>query len=400
LADEQALKELLADPAVRRRLLQALNRPTSSRAHATFSWLDCLRRPATLAYTGGLTVAVLAVVLGTKIYQQSLREAVQPPTEDTEVAVQAPLKDSETKEKVAPSVPEKPAADKSTKREKSAVLPSQDQRSRSAREDRQLRSKQDQMQKQAPVQALEKSTEDRTASKPRADSPSRATAPESPESHATAPPSTPAVSARALFYGEVPVSSDIGMILQEREVKTFSDEPRPERKLDRLAPRGKAAETSAQVKPLGLRYSFVVEAADGQDREVDAKTAKQHMGLVYLTFETNQTAYLQIWKADAAMPQLLFPQKETGQISMRIAGGQRERVLLPSEREALVIRASRVPFGPVTRQEAVILGRSSANQIQETVSGSKAGRQEQATYIVIQDRSPTAQMTAEIRFDQ
>jgi hypothetical protein len=47
-----------------------------------------------------------------------------------------------------------------------------------------------------------------------------------------------------------------------------------------------------------------------------------------------------------------------------------------------------------------MLGRLSANQIQETVSGSKTGQQEQATYIVSQDPSPTAQMTAEIRFDQ
>jgi hypothetical protein len=407
LTDEQALKELLADPAVRGRLLQALNQPPSSRANATFSWLDWLRRPTTLAYAGGLTVIVLAVVLGTKIYQESLREAGQQPTENAEPAVRSPLKDGEIKEKAAPTVPEKPAADKSTKGEGSAGRPSQEQGSRSARDDRKLRSEQDQVQKQAPAKALGKSAEEGSASgsKQKAESPSQAATPESLELHATAPASEPAASARALFYGQVPESSDIGMFLREEEAKqpyaqSTPEVNRPERNLNRFAPTSKAADVSAQAKPLGLRYSFVIQETNGQEREVDARAAKQHIGQVYLTVEANQNAYLQIWKADAAMPQLLAPQKETGQISVRVAGGQRQRLPLPLERETLVIRASRMPFGPVTRQEGVMLGRLSANQIQETVSGSKTGQQEQATYIVSQDPSPTAQMTAEIRFDQ
>ena len=67
-----------------------------------------------LAYAGGLTVAVLAVVLGTNIYQ-TLGEAV-PPREDLEVQVKVALKSSKTKENVAPAIAEKPDTDKSTKR--------------------------------------------------------------------------------------------------------------------------------------------------------------------------------------------------------------------------------------------------------------------------------------------
>src|SRR5262249_2358503 len=134
LADEQALKEILADPAVRRRLLQALNQTGPS--GAALSWLSWLRRPATLAYAGGLAVAVFAVVLGTKVYQESLRQATQLATEDVKpvspaspappasAPAQTPLTDKklEEKGKATPAVPEKPAADKSTNREKSAVL--------------------------------------------------------------------------------------------------------------------------------------------------------------------------------------------------------------------------------------------------------------------------------------
>ena len=63
LADEQALKELLADPVVRRRLLQALDQTTTSDARGSLSWLDWFRRPASLAFAGGLAAAVFAVAM-------------------------------------------------------------------------------------------------------------------------------------------------------------------------------------------------------------------------------------------------------------------------------------------------------------------------------------------------
>lgn len=214
-----------------------------------------------------------------------------------------------------------------------------------------------------------------------------------------------AASARALFYAEGSARSDIGTRAQEREARKSSTEPapevnRPERKPDRFALTGKAADVSAQVKPLGLRYSFVVQEADGRDREVDATIAAKSPEPVYLTVEANQEAYLQIWK-QAPTPQLLFPEKETSQISLKIAGGQRQRLPLPRESGTIAIRLSRIPFGPVSRQEAVMLGRLSTNQIQETMTtGMPTSQPEQATYIVNQDPSPTAQIAVEVRIDR
>jgi hypothetical protein len=72
LADEQALKDLLNDPAVRRRLLAELKPPGRSATGNRLSWLNWFGRPAGLAFAGGLAVVILAVTFGTKIYQESL----------------------------------------------------------------------------------------------------------------------------------------------------------------------------------------------------------------------------------------------------------------------------------------------------------------------------------------
>src|SRR5512133_2496256 len=72
LADEQPLKELLTDPAVRRRLLQALDRQRTQRST---SWLDRFTSLPGLAWAGGVAVGVFAVILGLNVYQDSLRQA-------------------------------------------------------------------------------------------------------------------------------------------------------------------------------------------------------------------------------------------------------------------------------------------------------------------------------------
>lgn len=419
LADEQALKELLADPVVRRKLLHALNQ--TMRTGGSSSWLDRLRRPATIAYAGGLAAAVFAILLGTKVYQDSLRQAAQstedtkpvtspPPAAPPSQPAQAPLTDTEVKEnkKVAPAAePKKKDGlnDRLAKREKAAATQSQEQRlPSSARDDMRRRSGQDKAPKQveAPVSALGKSAEDATAS---ANKPTTATEPTTMEAIAPATGAVAApVSARTLFYAE---ASDVGMMAHEREAKKSGAEPspevnRPEYERDRFALRGTAADISAPVKPLGLRYSFVVHEADGRDREVDAITAAKIPEPVYLTVETNQDAYIQIWKrAGGATPQLVFPEKETSQISHRIAAGQRQRMALPTESEMVTVRLSRMPFGPITRQEAVMLGRGSPRQIQETMkTGSPTAKDEQATYVVNQDPSPTAQIAVDIPIDR
>src|SRR5215210_6875568 len=94
LADEEALKELLADPAVRRRLLEAVTR-TDTSASGGSSWLDWFRGPAGLAFAGGLAAAVFAVILGTRIYQDSVKQAARMVATDTPTAATSPPPASE-----------------------------------------------------------------------------------------------------------------------------------------------------------------------------------------------------------------------------------------------------------------------------------------------------------------
>ena len=165
----------------------------------------------------------------------------------------------------------------------------------------------------------------------------------------------------------------------------------PERKLDQFAPDGKAAGITTQFKPLGLRYSIVIRGDDGQERDVDTTTAAAHTGPARLTVETNQDAYIQIWKTGSASPPLLlYPEKDSGKISQKLTAGQRQSIALPTERDRVTIRLARAPFGPITRQEGALLDRPSPDHLQETVTGSDlTGLHEQATYVVNRDSSST-----------
>src|SRR5438874_1661533 len=106
LADEQALKELLADQDVRRRLLASLEQKSAPGAGGSLSWLDWFRRPTGLAIAGGLSAAALAVVLGVRIYQDSLRQVAQSiATEEVKSATpQAVEPQAKAKENVAPAI--------------------------------------------------------------------------------------------------------------------------------------------------------------------------------------------------------------------------------------------------------------------------------------------------------
>ena len=435
LTDEQALKELLADPVVRRRLLQALKQTSTSDAGGSLSWLDWFRRPAGLAFAGGLAAAALAVVLGIRIYQDSLRQAAQSvaiedaksasppvpmPPASQPATTQAIEPQAKTKENVAPAVdlPKKDTLiDKLAKRERSAPSPSKSARASDVASDSlNQRSEQDEIRREAeaPVTALGKPAEEVTSSsdqKLAASSAPSATAPEPKQIQASA--STPvagavtrAVSARALFYGREVGRPDGRSMAQEKEraMKPLAESaPQPsrlERKMDQFARAGKSGGTATQLRPLGLRYSFVVRGKDGQDREVDAATAAKSTVPVRLTVEANQDAYLQVWKAvGSSTPQLLWPENGTGQISLRIAAGQRQYIPLPTDsgRVTLTARLSRVPFSPITRQEAAMSDRLSPTQLQESFTASSpTGSQEEATYVVNQDPSPTVQIAVDI----
>ncbi len=305
LANEQALKELLSDPDVRRRLVASLEQKSASGADDSLSWLDWFRRPAGLAFAGGLAAAALAVVLGVRIYQDSLRQAAQSvATEDAKSASPpAPIPpasqpatpqavEPQAKENVAPAIdlPKKDTLiDKLAKRERSAAPPSKKERASDvARDSLKQRDEQDEVRRQAeaPVGALSKSAEEVTSpadQKLAESSVPPATVPEpkqleAPAGGRVAATITPALSARALFYEGEPGRADIGsMAKEQRQVMKPLAESAPhanrlERKPGGLSQLGKAAGTADQLRPLGLRYSFVLRGTDGQEREVNAAT--------------------------------------------------------------------------------------------------------------------------------
>ena len=434
LADEQALKELLSDPDVRRRLFASVEQKRASVAGGSLSWLDWFRHPAGLAFAGGLAAAALAVVLGLRIYQDSLRQAAQsvaiedakpasPPAPIPPAAQpatpQAVQPQAKAKENVAPAIdPRKKdtSIDKPAKRDWSAPPPlKKEQASDIARDRLKQRSEQDEVHRQAeaPVAAPSKSAEEVNSStdqKLAANSALPTTAPEpkqiqTPAGGRVAATVTPALSARALFYGGEPGRADTRSMGNEQEqaMKPLAESApqanRPERPVEGLSQLGKAAGTVAQLRPLGLRYSFVVRGTDGQDREVDAAAAKS-IQPVFLTVEANQDAYLQAWKAVGSLtPQLLWPEKETGQISLKITSGQRQHIPLPMESGpvTLTARLSRVPPGPTTTHEAAMFDRLSPNQFQESITANnQTGSQERATYVVKQAPSTTAQIAVDI----
>ena len=383
LADEQALKELLSDPDVRRRLLASLEQKSASGAGGSLSWLDWFRRPAGLAFAGGLAAAALAVVLGIRIYQDSLRQAAQSiATEEAKPASQpatpqAIEPQAKAKENVAPAIdlPKKDTLiDKLAKRERSAPPPSKKERASDvARDSLKQRREHDETRREA-------------------EAPVAATG-------------TPALSARALFYGGEPGRADTRSMAKEQEqamkppAELAPQANRLERPLEGLSQPGKAAGTVDQLTPLGLRYSFIVRGTDGQEREVDAATASKSIQPVFFTVEANQDAYLQVWKTvGSSTPQLLWPEKASGQISLKITARQRQHIPLPMESRpvTLTARLSRVPSEPITRQETAMFDRRTPNQLQEFIMPSgAAGSQERATYVINRDSS-LGQLSIEI----
>ena len=428
LADEQALKELLANPAVRRTLLAALEQHSVSDIGKPFSWLDWFRKPAGLAFAGGLTAAALAVVLGIRMYQDSLKQAAQSIATEEARPTAAPTPtapasqpatphvtepQAKAKESIEPTIPSSRKdilTDKMATR-KRAETPSQpEQRASDLAHGRQQQvNEQDQGRTQAeiPIATLGKTSQELTSAEDQKLAASSAPAPmRAPANDSFAGAAAPTVSARALFYGVAPTPVDTRAMAQKKErastplAESAPQPNQPERKLDRFALAGKAVGTAAQLKPLGLRYSFVIAGSDGQDQEVGAAIAVKNTASAGLILEANQAAYLQVWMTVGSSPtQLLLPEKKTGQISMKLAAGQRQQIPLPKESGpvSLTARLSRVPFGPITSQEAALLDRLTPGQLQEAITaGGLTNSQEQATYVVNQDPTSTAQISIEI----
>ncbi|HSE59164.1 MAG TPA: hypothetical protein VLA99_10730 [Nitrospiraceae bacterium] len=424
LADEQALKELLADPAVRRRLLQAIEQSKAPTASGSSSRLEWLRRPAGLAWAGGLAAAALAVVLGTKIYQDSLREAAQSlQSETAQPAVRStpappprsplPEPDQRPQERVesAPTAgtamrdaksnrkaaPEKPVAPPASEKDKAAVrqgLPKQT-------EPAGLQSGKAVEQQEPPVAKDEQPHSLTPATPIPGPMPMPQAAEESPALFLTEE-----AGARALFYAEAPMRGTRRALTKEQrrsatETQSFADRPAPEPKP--RADAGQAPRSATKpVRPLGLRYSFVVTGSDGRDREVDAATAAKSGGRARLALEANQDGYLQVLMAIGSdEPRVLFPAEQAAQPFAPVTAHNRIEVPLPSAIEGvpvmLTVRLSRAPFGSSGQQRRTASARTSSDLLVEFVSpGGPGGPQEQAVYAVSQDPSPAADLTLNI----
>ncbi|TKS58631.1 MAG: hypothetical protein EWM72_02872 [Nitrospira sp.] len=433
LADEQVLKELLADPAVRRRLLQSLNKPSTSGAGSSLSWLDWFRRPASLAFAGGLAVAAFAVLLGTKIYQDSLEQAVRSVATEESTPVSPPASVPSTSQPAPPQVAEpQPKAkdnagstkelakkgmlvDKMDQRERPAPPPPKEQRASDVARDRlNQRSEQD----EAPVAALSKAAEevtDSTDQKLAASSPPRATTPapapmQAPASAPAAGAVTPTISARALFYKTVtePAAD------QERRSQTATAEEKsgtgrmaeaPLREKKR-AERGigvlgkpESAKQSAG-KPLGLRYSLIMAGPGGIDIEVDPTTPVGNDDAPRLAVQTNGDGYLSVLYArpSSDQPTVLFPSSGDGRVAGRrpiaIALGNVFDVQQTAEQMRLLIIFSRTP------RDVNILRPTEKNLphlLIEQVDPSQPGAQaEHAVYVVNPDPAPAAFLSIDV----
>lgn len=108
LADEQALKELLDDPAVRRRLLQQLKQPQGQTPPSWFErTLGWMTRLETLAVAGSLAVLALATFFGLRLYEESQRLLQE---EQSKPALSEVLKEATVRAKLGakPSAPAPP----------------------------------------------------------------------------------------------------------------------------------------------------------------------------------------------------------------------------------------------------------------------------------------------------
>jgi hypothetical protein len=410
LADEQALKELLADPVVRRRLLQALQKSSSTAASSP--WLDWFRRPAGLAWAGGLAAAFFAIILGTRIYQDSVKEAGRPVAteEATPAAAPAPSVTKptappineprlNTQDNATSSVPPKAnaLAGKIAKRETTAMVIPEKQHARNSATDSPLQQpEQDGLQKQA------ESTSDKRAS-------SNEEAPASADHRPASAPSTSAVtpaptkvpttaaptsqvasalSARSMFYGESAEFNTALMAEEQEPSQSAQQSGRFEQKKGALVA-GKPAKVIGFTKPLGIRYRLRVDGGIERPRRNKDAGATNQAGSIDLLIDVNQDGYLQVWgETEHLQHHLLFPIPEDEQLSSRLIAHQRRTIPVAAGYGTIILRFSRILFDSSIKQAIVLSGRSSLGLLQESVTTDEApGFHERTTYVVNQDLS-------------
>ncbi|MDH5740725.1 MAG: hypothetical protein OEY77_10415 [Nitrospira sp.] len=405
LADEQALKDLLADPVVRRRLLQSVQETPSTTDGGSASWLDWFRRPSGLAWAGGLAAAVFAVILGTNIYQESLRQAgrslpieekssrtpptpapsepqpTSPPISESQSRAQATTKLADTPRKEA-------HAAKKAKQETKMTAKSNEEQATTYPEPDVLRGRS----RSTPrTFAQSKENAPDSADHDRASAPSASTLVPAPANvpAAAAPTSQlgSALSARSLFYGDTgELSSGLMAGEQERNHVTQQFEGLERKKSpSRASQRGSLASSTT---PLGIRYSLMNHGMDGSrsDRNAGTPIATDSIDLMV---EANQDSFFQVWGEAASLPpHLLFPFSAGDPIASRLMAYQRRRIPILAGYRSITVRVSLTPFDALSTKDSDAMTRSPLEHLQESSSSIETSNsQEQATYIVNQDPS-------------
>lgn len=405
LADEQALRELLSDPVVRRRLLQSLQASSSAMGERSPSWFDWSRRPAGLAWAGGVAAAVFAVILGSRIYQDSAKETGRSiATEETTPAA-APASEPSATQTAAPPINDlrSNAHDNTTK--------SSNPPRKEALAGKMATQETTTMVNPARQQAAADSEPDALRE------PSRSTPDKLPQSeeqpasadqnHATAPASSASVPAptkapdtatvtgevdsarlaRSLFYG-APAEIDSGLAPGEQERSPYAQQFEQLERKGSPSGAGQTAKSAGAAKPLGIRYSLVTNGIEGSHGDRDAG-APIHIGSVDLMIEANQDGFFQVLgEADSLEPHLLFPFSTEDPLSSRLMAYQRRRIPILAGYRSVTVRMSRMPFDTLSTKDPDEIKRSPLRQVQETSTFIGAsGSQEQTTYVVNRDPS-------------
>lgn len=404
LADEQAFKELLADPVVRRRLLQSLHETGSTTSGGSASWLDWFRHPAGLAWAGGLAVALFAVVLGTNIYRESLKDAgrlianeeAPPTTRPTRTPSAAPPTSSpinksrlegEAQRKQVASVRKEALTAKAAKQEPEAMAKPKEKRGAPHTEPDALRDS-----TQSTSQTVPQSKEnapDSTDQDPASAPLTSASAPAPTKVPATDVPITQvgaALSVRSLFYGEATELSS-GLMTEEQRRNHPAQQFEQKKSMSRASQRGSL---TSSTTPLGIRYSLMNHGMEGShgDRNAGAPIKTDTIDLM---IEANQDSFFQVWgEADSRPPHLLFPFSAGDPIASRLMAYQRRRIPILAGYDSILVRLSLMPFDTPSTMDSDLMTHSPPQHLQEsTASIGPSGSQEQVTYVVNQDPSAT-----------
>ncbi len=442
LADEQALKELLEDSIARRQILAALQTTRASDAPAWWTIvIEWGRRPANLAWAGGVATLVLAVVLGQRIYQEHLRpqsktigmeatpgaqpsgqESVAPTHESGPRPAESPLTTAEGKQTdLVGDKPVGPSADapqRSIRKEPpSAPTPAAEE---PLREQAPAGDAPPPSQTRDELQTMRKAPVEEEAGKGKPPFSSGETVAAQPAS----PPTTskkmegpaapaPGPGARALFY---PAIDEIPAEAAPRARRQVEGPVQPESDLRGQPQQKEATRADRAMKPFGaiegsrmtrlpalaLRYSLLIQGPGGTELEVAPDSPLGEGAEPILTVETNQPGYLYVWKELQAGEQILiFPPEAGRAVPEPVVARNRYRIPLgrlgdpqaESHRPRMLVLYTRLP----QRDPRATALKPDVGLLIERISPNQpAAPAEQAVYVATADPSPAARVVVDL----